>query len=250
MISPNDISPGSNSPGSDRLDAPDEAPSKVPFEHLSQSRARAILNCLLESTFFYREDDQDLFDYLRRHRAQFERFFDTFFGWNLHVDRKCARLFKRRQYNPALTPKQRNLFDLTRRDECILFMLLLEFHESQLAALNVHYEHDEDLHFILADFVSHAVARFRKELEDTSPSDREIVSNIQSLFRRLEKHRFIRQVERGEVSTDEKLLGGQTEHILYAFLPGLHCYDPARLSSAVFERAPPRESAPDEEVEA
>jgi hypothetical protein len=208
---------------------------RAPFSHLSRRRVRGVLNCLTESAFFYREDDPDLFDYLRRHRAEFERFFGDYFSWDLHVDRKVARLYRREQYNKALTPKQRSLFDLTRRDECILFMLLLEFYEMQLAAQNVHFEHDDDLNFVLADFVEHAVARYRKELGEGAPGDRELLNHIYGLFRELEKHRFLRLVERADIESAEEAIGGQTEHLLYAFLPGIRCYDPTRLSSAVFE---------------
>ena len=214
---------------------PESSQSRGPFGHLSRRRVRGVLNCLTESTFFYREDDPDIFDYLRRHRTEFERFFDDYFGWDLHVDRKAARLFKRERYNKALTPKQRSLFDLTRRDECILFMLLLEFYEMQLAVQNVHFEHDEDLNFVLADFVEHAVTRYRRELGDAVPGDREILGYIQGLFRELEKHRFIHLLERDDIAGDEDVIGGQTEHLLYAFLPGIRCYDPSRLTSVIFE---------------
>jgi len=207
------------------------------FEHLSRERVRAILNCLTESTFFYREDEPDLFQYLRRNRNEFARFFDQWFGWDLHVDRKGARLFKRNTHNSALTRKQRDLFDLTRREECILFMLLLEFHELQLGALNVHPEHDEDLCFEFADFIEHAFQRFKVELGDRCPSDRDLVASAQSLFRELERHRFIRCIERADVERGITLRGGQTERALYAFLPGIHYYDPNCLSSRVFDQA-------------
>lgn len=210
---------------------------RAPLEHLSRSRAQAVLNCLTESPFFYREDDPDLFEYLRRQRAEFARFFEESFGWDLHLDRKCARLFKPRQYNPALTPKQRHLFDLTRRDECLLFMLLLEFHEGELARLNVHHEHDEDLRFELADFVAFAVGRYRRELGDAGPGDRELFASVQSLFRELERHRFLEAVERAELAAGESLPAGQTERVLYAFRPGIRCYDPGRLSSSVFAQS-------------
>jgi len=216
------------------LEIDDRASSRVPFQRLSQSRVCAVLNCLTEATFFYRADDPDLFDYLRRHRGEFERFFEQFFAWDLYVDRKVARLFKRGRFNAALTPKQRNLFDLTRRDECIVFMLLLEFHEQELARQNIHYEHDENLNFLLSDFVEHVVRRYQQELEDLRPTDREIFANIQSLFRQLEKHRFICLLEKGTAASDEMLPAGQSEQVLYSFLPGIHCYDPGRLSQSVF----------------
>ena len=231
---------------------PTGAAPQAAFEHLSRRRVQSVLNCLTEATFFYREDDRDLFDYLRRHRAEFERFLGDWFGWELHVDRKCARLFKRHQSNSALTPKQRYLFDLTKRDECILFMLLLEFHEMQLAAQNVHYEHDEDLNFVLADFVTHAVSAYRKRLGDSAPSDRELFLAIQSLFRELERHRFLRLQERGP---EDGAAGDPARHLLYTVLPGLHCYDPSRLNEAVFRRSfglgedPEAEAAAQEQTE-
>src|SRR2546425_6724196 len=96
-----------------------------------RERAGAVLNVLTESTFFYKEDDPDLFFFLRRNRAAFRELFENYFGWRFHLDRQCARLLKERQYNEALRPSQRALFDLRRRDECLLFALLLEFHEEE-----------------------------------------------------------------------------------------------------------------------
>lgn len=216
---------------------PAEETSTRPFDKLSGRRVRAVLGCLTESTFFYREDDRDLFDYLRKNRAEFERFLHQYLDWDLHVDRKCARLFKRSTCNPALTPKQRGLFDLTRREECIVFMLLLEFHEQQLAAQNIHYEHDEDLRFLLSDFVRHTIARFGAELGERCPSDREILGHVRSVFRTLEVHRFLRLVERGSTGDEEPLPPGQTEQELWDVLPGLHCYDPSALTRSIFQRA-------------
>ncbi len=205
-------------------------PRGAPLEKLSRSQSRRVLSCLTEATFFYRQDDPDLFDYLRRHRADFARFFEEHFGWALYVDKKCARLFRRAQENPALTPKQRDLFDLTRREECILFMLLLEFHELELAAQNVHPEHDDDLRFVLADFVAHAVKRYRELLGERAPSDRELLEHARRLFGELERHRFLRLCERGDGET-------APEQLLYEVLPGLRCYDPTALSPELVRRA-------------
>lgn len=203
---------------------------EAPFAHLSRGRVRSLLNCLTEATFFYRTDDPDLFDYLRRHRGEFERFFDESFGWALHVDRKCARLIKRVTHNGALSPKQRDLFDLTRREECILFMLLLEFHELELSAQNAHYEHDEDVRFVLSDFLAHARTRFRERLGEAAPGDRELLDHVRRLFEELTRHRFVRLCERG----DEE---GAPELLLYEALPGMHCYDPGALTTELFVRA-------------
>lgn len=200
-----------------------------PLSKISTRRSTEILNHLTESTFFYREDAPDLFDYLRRHQADYREFFEQFFGWGLHVDRKCARLFKRELYNTALRPKQRDLFALTRRDECLVFLLLLEFHELQMQAQNVLYEQDENLCFVLADFVRHAIGRYREELADACPPEREILDSVRSLFAELERHRFLRERERDP--------DGSEEQVLYEAMPGLHCYDPTVLASPIFARA-------------
>ncbi|MDF1565857.1 MAG: DUF2398 family protein [Deltaproteobacteria bacterium] len=203
----------------------------TPLDRLSRVRSRRILNCLTESTFFYRQDDRDLFDYLRRNRAAFQHFFEEHFGWDLFVDRKVARLFRAgAPTNPALTPRHRSLFDLTRRDQAVGFMLLLEFHELSLAAQNVHPEHDEDLRFLLSDFLTHAVARYRKVLGEAAPTDREILAATATLFRELERHRFLELIERGD---DE---GGELQE-LWAFLPGIRCYEPSRLAEPIIRRA-------------
>lgn len=202
--------------------------ARGPLARLSLRRSQAILNHLTESTFFYREDEPDLFDYLRRHQGDFRTFFESFFGWGLHVDRKCARLFKREWHNAALRPKQRDVFALTRRDECLLFILLLEFHELQMQAQNVLYEQDENLCFVLADFLRHAFGRYRDELGDACPPEREILDSVRTLFAELERHRFLRERERAEEGEDQ---------VLYEALPGLSCYDPSVLASPIFARA-------------
>src|SRR5437870_9095072 len=77
---------------------------------IGTERAQRVLNVLLESPFFYRDDDIDLFGLLRRRQALFQEFFEVFFGWELYVDPQMARLIKPKTFNPQLKPRQRHVF--------------------------------------------------------------------------------------------------------------------------------------------
>lgn len=98
----------------------------------SGERVRAVLNILLESPYFCAYDDRDLFFFLRRHRREFADSFTAYYGWSLLIDAKCARVYKPEWYNTAITPTSRTMFNFTKRDECLAFMMLLEFYEHQL----------------------------------------------------------------------------------------------------------------------
>lgn len=196
------------------------------LEQLNIHSVRAVLNILTEAPFFYRTDDVDLFEYLRSHFDDFAQFFSHYFGWELYADRRMARVIKPRDYNEGLRPSQRDMFDLTRRDECSVFLLLVEFYEKLLRDLNVSYDDDEPVRFLLADFVQYCVARFGEELGEQRPDDRMILEACRTLFPKLIKYRFLEQVEKEEAARDEQLPGGMREHVMYEFLPGIHCYRP------------------------
>ena len=210
-----------------------------PFAHLSRDRVRRILNVLTESTFFYSEDERDLFHYLRRHQEEFRRFFDEKFGWDLYLDARMARLIKREIVNLALPLRSRDIFDLTRRDECLHFVLLLEFYEREAQRQNVGRESDQNLRFVLSDYVEFAVTRFREELGERAPADREIFESARPLLQKLERYRFLRKVEREAPSADESLPDGMEEQVLCEFLPGIRCYDPAALAGEILKRGVP-----------
>ncbi len=195
------------------------------LERKGAERVRAALNVLTESTFFYREDDPDLFLFLVRNKSAFRQFVEHFFGWRLHVDRHVARLIKERQYNDRLRPSQRDLFDLRRRDECFLFALLLEFHEEETRRQNVSPDDDRRLRFLLADFVVFALRRFREEMGEACPPEQRIFEAVKPLFLQLDRHRFVRLVDRKSAEAGEELPAGMEEHALYEFLPGIRCYD-------------------------
>lgn len=207
------------------------------LDRRSLERVRAALNVLTESTFFYREDDPDLFFFLRRNQAAFRELFEHYFGWQLYVDRQSARLLKERHYNQAVRPSQRALFDLRRRDECLLFALLLEFHEEEGQRQGLSPDDDRRLRFLLADFVAFGIRRFREELGDAAPAEAKIFESVRPLFDQLERHRFVRLVDRSQAEAGEELPAGMAEHLLYEFLPGIRCYDPSQAARSVVLRA-------------
>lgn len=220
-------------PGTSDADATDLR--GLALDRRGRERVRAVLNVLTEATFFYREDNPDLFFFLRRNQAAVRELFENYFGWRLYVDRQCARLIKDRLYNDAVRPTQRALFDLRRRDECLLFALLLEFHEEESQRQGLTDE-DRNLRFLLADFVTFAIRRCREELQDTAPSEVRILEATRPLFEQLERHRFLRLVDRKNAEAGEELPAGMGEHLLYEFLPGIRCYDPSLAARSVVLR--------------
>ena len=196
------------------------------IDSLNIHNVRALLNVLTESPFFYQTDDPDLFAYLRMNQEAIGHFFMRYFGWELYVDRQAARIIKPQLYNGALKPSQRDMFDLTRRDECSVFMLLLEFYEKLLRDFNSNYDDYKRLRFLISDFVQYCFNRFNEELEDGESSERAIVEACRTLFPKLIKYRFIEQKEKAEASKDERLPEGLEVQVMYEFLPGIHCYRP------------------------
>lgn len=207
------------------------------LEKKGAERVRAALNVLTESTFFYREDNPDLFLFLVRNKSGFRQFVEHFFGWRLYVDRHVARLIKERQHNDRLRTSQRDLFDLRRRDECFLFAILLEFHEEELRRQNVSPDDDRHLRFLLADFVAFALRRFREEMREACPSEQRIFEAVRPLFLQLDRHRFVRLVDHRCAEAGEELPAGMEEHALYEFLPGIRCYDASQAGREVVIRA-------------
>jgi len=198
------------------------------FAKVDGSKARRVLNMLLESPFFYRGDDVDLFGLLRRRQSLFREFFDTFFGWELHVDEHVARLIKNDVTNPALRPSQRHIFHISGRIQYVLFSLLLEFHQRQADAQNVDIEKEPEVRFVLADFVQFVFERYRSELGEQAPNDQELLDAMRRLFSELERCRFIAERERQGVVEAQGRAAAFTDegmdHVLYALLPGLRCY--------------------------
>jgi hypothetical protein len=201
---------------------------------IGAEKAQRVLNVLLESPFFYRDDDVDLFGLLRRRQALFQEFFEVFFGWELYVDQQMARLIKPKTFNPQLKPRQRHVFRVTGRHQYVLFILLLEFYQHQADEQNVDIERVPDVRFVLADFVEFAFKRYREELGNEMPEEAFILGEMRSLFKKLEHHRFIALAETTGIVMDEGLSAGFTREgassVLYGMLPGLRCYRPEELN--------------------
>lgn len=200
--------------------------------------ARRVINVLLESPFFYRDDDLDLFGLLRRRQSQFREFFEVFFGWDLYVDHQLARLVKPRTFNPHLKPSQRHVFRVSGRHQYVLFVLILEFHQLQADEQNVDLDREPEVRFVLADFVEFVFKRYRDELGEAMPTEHKVLEEMRTLFRKLEHHRFIAVRETAGIAADEGVSAGFTKEgassVLYAMLPGLRCYRPEELTRQEF----------------
>ncbi len=167
------------------------------FDKLNGPRVTAALNVLAEAPFFYREDDPELFSFLRRNKAEFARFYDELYGWELLVDGRTARLYKERWHNRALRPSQHDVFDLTRRDDCLAFLLLLEHHDRLLETHNLAAADAAGPRFLFGELFAFARGRLAEELGDAA---------------------------------------GDGDHVLYEALPALHHYDLRRLGPAALTR--------------
>jgi hypothetical protein len=189
------------------------------FDKLNRDRVERVLNLLTEAPFFFRADDEDSFFYLRRHRAEFVRFFADSFGWELLVDARAARLFKPRWYNDALRPSQRDVFELGRRNDCIGFLLVLEFYEHLLDEQNVAADDPEPPRFHFGSLFRFSVERFREELGEAAPDEEAVRRILRALVPTLLRYRFLRELEppRGaEVDQDGRI---------YECTPALALYD-------------------------
>ena len=200
------------------------------FEKLSGPRVQAVLNLLVEAPFFYRHDDPEAFAYLRRHRAEFERFFAELFGWELLVDAATARVYKERWHNRALRPSQRDAFDPSRRLDCLGFLLTLEYYERLLEADNRGPADEPPPRFAFGELFDHARARLAA-LAPGRLDDEAVRRMLRQLMPMLERYRFVREVPRdaGEAVDDDR--------VLYEALPGLYHYDARRLAPGAVARA-------------
>jgi hypothetical protein len=205
---------------------------------IGADKAQRVLNVLLESPFFYRDDDVDLFGLLRRRQALFQEFFEVFLGWELYVDHQVARLIKPKTFNPQLIPSQRHVFRVTGRHQYVLFILLLEFYQHQADEQNVDLEREPEVRFVLADFVEFSFKRYREELGSGMPEESVVLGEMRSLFKKLVQHRFITLAETTGVVAEGGLSAGFTRDgassVLYGMLPGLRCYRPEELNGLEF----------------
>ncbi len=191
---------------------------------------REALNVLLEAPYFYKQDDERLFLVVLRHRQAFTAFFEKFFGWTLVTDGKCARLYKPKWYNEAVTPPNRDLFGFTRRDDCVAFLLLLEFFERESRDQEVTVDDQENLRFRFGDWLDYSARRFRALLPDKVElyTDERVRQIIRGIMPALEKYRFLKKVK---ASADDKV--NETETI-FECLPAMWHYQAAQLATPLF----------------
>jgi hypothetical protein len=203
-----------------------------------RDRVVTALNVLVEAPYFYREDDEETFFFLRRHRRQFAAFLEQSFGWRLVLDDRCARVLKEKWHNPAISESQRDIFRFSRRDECLAFMMMLEFFEHQLDENSMTVEDREPLKFRLGDLLSFLVRRFAElfpEKAETSYTEESVRKTIlREVLPVLTRYRFLRLLP------PPKELGrlDDTEHI-YEALPAMYHYNTNALAHWSDPAAPP-----------
>ena len=203
-------------------------------------KVQKVLNILVESPYFYAEDDYDGFLFLRRHRAEFTDFFKKFYGWRLLIDAKCARIYKAEWYNTAITPASRSLFRFTRRDECIAFMVLLEYFEQQLEENGMTVEDKQNLRFQFGDLLDYSSKRFIElfpEKQEDYAQDRIRDKIWKVVMPELEKHRFVKRIEPPED------LRTSLADLIFEAMPALYHYNGAALSRIIPELAADSEAS-------
>jgi hypothetical protein len=204
------------------------------FDTLLQNqkpRVQAVLNILLESPYFYRADHEEHFLFLRRYQREFSGFFEDTFGWQLVADAKCARLYKETWYNDRITPSNRDLFNFTRRDECLAFMLLLEFFESKLEEDAASVEEPENIRFRFGDLLLYARNRFTELFPEQTDnySEEDVRRILRPVMPQLEKYRFLLKLDPPDDETVEP------DDTIYECLPALWHYSVQRISRPVSE---------------
>lgn len=197
-------------------------------DHVAQD-IRAILNLLLEAPYFYKSDDERLFLVLMRYKKAFSAFFEKFYGWELVMDEKCARLYKPKWYNERITPPNRDMFTFTKRDECIAFLMLLEFFERECREQGVTADDRDNLRFRFGDLLEYASRRFRALLPEKREdyTDDRVRQIIRDIMPTLLRYRFLQKVR---PSADDSVSERET---IFECLPAMWHYQAAQLAEPI-----------------
>lgn len=192
-------------------------------------KVRELLNVLVEAPYFYKTDNEPLFYFLNRHKRVFEKFYDQFYGWKLYLDGKCARVYKDQWYNRKITPANRDLFDFTRRDEAIAFMVLLEFFEKQIDEQAMTVDEKQNLRFRYGDLLEYVHRRFMELFKDDQRYSGEYVRGraLGPIMPKLERFRFLEKVP----APPDELVGN--DDTIYEALPALYHYNTNALSKFI-----------------
>ena len=195
----------------------------------SANKVQAVLNMLLEAPYFYKTDHEDLFMFLRRYQKEMTVFFETHFGWQLTVDSKCARVFKPQWYNDRITPSNRDIFNFTRRDECIAFMLVLEFFETKLEEEAISVDDSENFRFRFGDLLDFEHRRFQELFPDVPENydDENVRRILRQIMPQLERYRFLIRIK---PPADAFIT---QEDIIYECLPAMWHYNATTVARPV-----------------
>ena len=190
---------------------------------------RALLNVLMESPYFYKTDDERLFLTLMRYKKAFAAFFEKFYGWTLVMDEKCARLYKPKWYNECITPPNRDMFTFTKRDECVAFLVLLEFFEREAREQGVGVDDAENLRFRYGDLLEYAAGRFRALFPDKKENygDERVRQILRDIVPTLFRYRFLRKVKPSDGD------GASEADTIFECLPALWHYQAAQLAEPI-----------------
>ena len=197
-------------------------------DHSAQG-VRAVLNILMEAPYFYKTDDERLFLVLMRYKKAFAAFFEKFYGWELVMDDKCARLYKPKWYNEKVTTPNRDMFTFTKRDECIAFLVLLEFFERECREQGVTADDRDNLRFRFGDLLEYAAGRFRALLPEKRDgyTDERVRQVLRDIMPTLVRYRFLQKVR---PSADDSVSESDT---IFECLPAMWHYQAAQLAEPI-----------------
>jgi hypothetical protein len=195
----------------------------------SAAKVQAALNVLLEAPYFYKTDDEDLFLFIRRHQKEFDAFLESHFGWQLVADAKCARVYKPRWYNESITPSKRDMFNFTTRNDCVAFMLLMEFFETKIEEEAIGIDDPDNLRFRFGNLLEFEHRRFQEIFPESAADydDEDVRRILRNIMPVLERYRFILKID---PPADENI---NPDEVIYECLPALWHYNASALSRPV-----------------
>ena len=162
----------------------------------------------------------------------------------LVADGKCVRLYKPKWFNEAITVPNRDMFGFTRRDECVGFLLLLEFFERESREQGVTADDRDNLRFRFGDWLECAAARFRELFPERREaySDEKVRIVLRGIMPSLERYRLIRKVR---PSADESVNESET---IYEALPAMWHYQAAQLAVPIAAADEKGDAVPEERI--